>query len=526
MILRKGIALLLFIAIYCVSNAQEIPLKYTFGEKYNDRYKYSNLLTIGDDEKGGSLLVRAYYSGMVLKPKGYFIENYDKDLNLVSEYNYKLKNSNFVEGYVRNGQIYLLFLDYNHNTEAYDYVVHRSPMSEYNFTEETILSIPSDQVRQPLDRNYYNRKFTSGFTTSVLFDDKKSAFVISTHFKKGKINQHYIHLFSTSLKKLMTHDFSEEVEEKNYSFENVAFSQNLEKVYIVGKAYFKKRRFSAKERKFQYEMIQISQNGAKTQSFDDFSKFSEGLKPIMKNDKLFCIGFYADRKDNRYNGLSYFEVDPYTLFVKTKKYNPFSEQFMNDKFGREGDKEIKNLVFKNLSITNEGSILFNAEEYFVTSSVQANSSGGRIKVERYHHNDIVSAKLDSSGDVVWIRNINKAEVTQGDGAYASYSSYVKDGKTYFFIATSAENPQLMTGDRLLFKQGLSRNRNVFSIQLDENGKISFEKLIDDKEARLPLMVNVPLIDTEKDQLVFYAKRGSKKQLVRVDFKSSSSDMSK
>ncbi len=528
MVLRKGIALILFLAVYTVSNAQEMPLKYTFGEKYNDRYKYSNLLTIADDEKGGSLLVRAYYTGMILKPKGYFIENYDKDLNLVSEYNYKLKNANFVEGYVRNGQIYLLFLDYNYQTESYDYVVHRSPMAEYNFTQETILSIPSDPVRQPLDRNYYNRKFSSGFTTSVLFDDEKSAFVITTHFKKGKTNKHFIHLFNTSLTKLITHDFSAEVEEKNYSFENVAFSNDLENVYIVGKAYFKKRRFSAKERKFQYEIIKVTKKAttAQTQSFDDFSKFSEGLKPIMKNGKLFCVGFYANRKDNRYNGLSYFELDPYTLVAKTKKYSPFSDQFMMDKFGREEDKEIKNLVFKNLSINPDGSILFNAEEYFVTNSVQANSSGGRVKVERFHHNDIVSAKLNSSGDVIWIRNINKAEVTQGDGAYVSYSSYVKDGKTYFFIATSAENPQILSGERLLFKQGLSRNRNVFTIQLDENGKVSFEKLIDDKDARLPLMVNIPLIDGDKDRLLFYAKRGTKKQLVSVDFKSSQVGASK
>ena len=526
MILRKGIATLFFLIVLSPLSAQEIPVKYTFGEKYNDRYKYSNLLTIDDDEKGGFILIRAYYTGMILKPKGYFIENYDKNLNLVSEYNYKLKNANFVEGYIRNGQIYLLFLDYNYERESYEYVVHRSPMSEYNFTKETLLSIPSEPVRQPLDRNYYNRNFSSGFTTSVLFDDEKSAFVITTHFKKGKTNKHYIHLFDTGLKKLITHDFSAEVEEKNYSFENVAFSKDLQKAYIVGKAYFKKRRFLARERKFQYEMVQVSQNGSKTQSFDDFGKFSEGLKPIMKNDRLICVGFYANRKDNRYNGLSYFEVDPYNLSIKSKKYNPFSQQFMIDKFGREEDKEIKNLVFKNVTIEKDGSILFNAEEYFVTTSVQANSSGGRVRVERFHYNDIVSAKLSNSGDVIWTRNINKAEVTQGDGAYTSYCSYVKDGRTYFFISSAAENPQLLSGERLLFKQGLSRNRNVFTIQLDENGRISFEKLIDDKVARLPLMVSLPYIDKSTDQILFYAKRGTKKQLVRVGFSGFSEEASK
>ena len=119
--------------------------------------------------------------------------------------------------------------------------------------------------------------------------------------------------------------------------------------------------------------------------------------------------------------------------------------------------------------------------------------------------------------MLWARNINKAEVTQGDGAYASYSSYYKNGVTYFFICTAAENPQLISGERLIFKQGLSRNRNVFCISLDAKGQLGFEKVIDAQEARLPLMVSKPLIHEATDQMLFYAKRGSKKQLVRVAF---------
>ena len=192
--------MLFFVLCLGASNAQNIAVDYIFGEKYKDRYKFSNLLSISNDDNGGSVLVRAYYTGVILKPKGYFIEHYDKDLALISEYNYKLKNSNFVEGYVRNGQVYLLFLDYNYDSRSYEYVVHRSPITEMNFTEETLLSIPSKEVKNPLDKNYYNRNFTSGFTTSVLFDEEKTAFVISTHFKKGKNNNHFIYMFELKAK--------------------------------------------------------------------------------------------------------------------------------------------------------------------------------------------------------------------------------------------------------------------------------------------------------------------------------------
>ena len=145
-----------------------------------------------------------------------------------------------------------------------------------------------------------------------------------------------------------------------------------------------------------------------------------------------------------------------------------------------------------------------------------NSRGYPLRVERFHHNDIVSAKLDADGNMVWARNINKSEVTQGDGAYASYSTLTKDGNTYFFISTAADNPQLLNNQRLIFKQGLSRNRNVFVIQLNGQGQMSYKKIIDSKDARLPLMVSNPLMDQSSGNILFYAKRGTKKQLVNVD----------
>ena len=56
---------------------------------------------------------------------------------------------------------------------------------------------------------------------------------------------------------------------------------------------------------------------------------------------------------------------------------------------------------------------------------------------------------------------------------------------------------------------------MFVIRANASGNLTYKKLIDDKEVRLPIMVSRPMIDTAADDLVFYAKRGTKKQLVRV-----------
>lgn len=508
---------LAFIAIAVCSTltAQELPVDYNFGEKYNDRYKYSNLVTSDHDSQGGTVLVRAYYQGLILKPKGYLIEHYNKNLELVSEYNYKLKGKDFLSGHVHNGQLYLIFLDYNLDAGQYEYQVHRSPLDTYNFRSETLMGIRSEPVDEPIDRNFHNRNFNSGFTTSILSDKDNKAFVISTHFKKGKHNAHYMQVYDASLERLMQFDFTKEVEEKNFAFENMVVSNDLSEIFIMGKSYLKKKRFGPMERKFQYELVRLSPEGSLRRTFDEPGKYSESIVPLLHKGQLYCVGFYSDRKNNRYNGISFFRLHPGTMGIESQKYNPFSDRFMMDKLGKETDAAIADLIFKNVRFTADDHIVFNAEEYFVTNSVQANSSGGRVRVSRFHHNDIVSVKLNSAGDMVWARNINKTEVTQGDGAYASYSSYTKDGDTYFFICTATEEPQLMANDRLIFKQGFGRNRNVFIIRLDKDGELSYQKIIDAREARLPFMVSKPLVDYDNHNLQFYAKRGNKKQLVNV-----------
>lgn len=511
----RSLFCLLILLISIPAFCQQQSFDYSLGEKYNDAFRYSNLLAIDEDGAGGYVLVRAFYKGLVLSPKGYVIERYSRDLQLLSEQVYKIKGPEFVDAYTRNGQVYLLFLDYDPDSFTYQYVVHRTPFEKLEVTRVPLLTLRAGEGGSPLDKNRFNRDFSKGLNTAVLFDEDKRVFAITTQSRENRKEQQYrVHIYDTSLRKLMEHDLSAETENKNYAFENLTASKDLDQVYLLGKGYYRKKRFSALERRFQYEIVRMTPGGFSTQTFDQEGKYSEGLHPLHSGDKLICMGFYADRRNHLYNGLAYFELDPESLALRSRKYHPFPAGFMFDKFGKEGASFVKNLVFKGMQQASDGSLHFNAEEYFVTSSVQANSSGGRLRVERYHHNDIVSAKLDPSGELAWARNINKAEVTQGDGAYASYSSMIHQGKTYFFISTAADNPQRLNKERLVFKQGLSRNRNVFAIALDDSGEMAYDKVVDAADARLPMMVSKPYIDEASGEVVFYAKRGNKKQLVR------------
>ena len=510
------LTVLLYVTTATLCLAQEIPINYTLGENYSDRYKYSTLLATDTSAENETVFVRTYYGGYPLRPKGHFIEVYDTDLNLLRDYNYKYAGEHMVDGFVKNGQLYLLELIYNIDNEAYQYVVHQSPLHDFNFTERVLLSIPSKEVINPLAVNKYNRNFGNGFSTAVHFNDEHSAFAITVHHREGKAEKYNVYLYGTNLKQQFTYDFTNQIAEKNYAFENIEISKDLKTIYLTGKAFFKKRRVEATERRFQYELVKIRSSGHQIQEFNDTGRFPESLKPILSGTDLKVIGFYADRKDNRYNGLVYFNLDANSLDIKNKRYNAFSNQFMLDKFGREVDTELKNLIFKDIYITPDNGIIFSAEEYFVTKGEDISGGGTQI-TDRYHYNDIIVAKFTATGEMAWARNINKSEVTQGDASYASYAAYGNGNDMYFFI-NSGENPQKMSKERIIFKQGFSRNPNMFVIKVDANGELSYKKLIDDKDVRLPIMVSRPLVDNTTDKLLFYAKRGTKKQLVQVSVK--------
>lgn len=54
-----------------------------------------------------------------------------------------------------------------------------------------------------------------------------------------------MHVFDANLKKLMEYDFSSEIEEKNYAFENFTISKDQQQLYLKAKAYSKKYCFES-----------------------------------------------------------------------------------------------------------------------------------------------------------------------------------------------------------------------------------------------------------------------------------------
>ncbi len=496
--------------------SQNVNIRYEKSEIFRDKHKYSNIISIDQDAKGNVVIVRSYYGGVILKLKGYLIEHYDTNLNLIKEYDYPADPFKKVMGVlVSDNTIHILEVFYDRKKKGYSYIANSSSLDKISFNKKELLTVEAREEKEINFLENFTSTFQGAYYSQLLFDTKGDNFIITVDSRRKKHKMHKVFWFDKHLNKKLEYNFEGTFTNKNFVVESFTVAPNGKELFISGKAHFVRKKSDMDiVGRYQYELFKIDEHGSTKQQFDSSDHQIASLKPVFVKDRLLAVGFYSKRGLNRYNGLEFFELDKKSLNFIKKKKNPFSHQFMIDKYGSDKDKEVDNLIFRDLHVTEKGELIFNAEEYFYTKNYQTNSSGSGMWVYRHHYNDIVCAKMDSEGTMEWARNINKKEVTTGDEAYVSYTSLTHNNSTLFFI-NSGERPQKISKERLLFKDSYTRTPDVFAVQIDNNGLLDYAKVLEEVDAAAPVMVSRGIVDKSGEAVYFLARKGSRKQLIKM-----------
>jgi hypothetical protein len=518
--MKKRIAFALFVLSTISSYAQDIPTTIVKSDVFKDEYKYSQISDVTEDGNGGVLISRKYQGGFFSGgSSGYYFEHYDAKLKLIKEYEYELKYSEMekqssVLGIITNGnEVHLIDFLYNRQEKAYICSALTANINDFNFKKTELFRVKSEEIKQFSFFGSSSSSFDNDSWASMIVNEDKNAFAITLDIKDKLAETHKLFLYDNKLNKKIDHTFKREIKDKKFIYENIDVSKDGNTLYLLGKVYTDEKKSKKDGGKYQFELTRVTSDGEQTQAFDTEEHYSRSLKTIIFNDRLTCVGFYSDRKDNRYKGICYFEMDPQTLAVRKSKFTPFTEQFMIDKYGKDKDKELKNLSFRKMLIKTDGEIVLNAEEFYVTTTTVMTQNGSYTRTI-YHYDDIVSAKLNTSGDIVWARNINKRQATQGDESYISYTSTLKGNDTYFFINTG-EKVKKLSKDRIQFGQTSTKKSNLNVIRINENGDFDYKEILDDKENEVPFMVANGAITTDEHSVFFMGRKGKKKQILKV-----------
>jgi len=509
-IYRISLLILIFsFNVFAQDNKVDIPLDVKMTDVFEDDHKKTKLAFSTKDNDEGVFIGRRY-------KKGYYIEHFDNKLNLVKSYDFEVdkRRGKIDNAFLSGEDLCLIESVYNKKDKKIEYFINKTPKDTFLFQRSLLFSVPVDDVKRTvsffgLGQNSADADASGNFKIS-----KNQKYIVFTiDIKDKNFETHRIFVFNNALEKMYQTEFKRGIKDRNFKLENIDIDEKDGTVYLLGKVFAKEKKKKKEGGKYQFELYKIKGNSTQSLVFDSSERYIGSLTTVINNDKLFCVGFYSEKNDNRYKGLAYFDINQESMSLTNKVYSPFTKQFILDKYGKEKEKELKNVSFRSVHITENNEYVINAEEFFIRAHQLQNQQGSSFNYT-YHFRDIVSVKIDITGKLIWARNINKKQADNYYSPYLSYTSLYHDSKSYFFINCSDKIKKL-SNDRLQFKGTKINNSNFYVITLDASGSFEYKKILDAKESEVPFAVGNGILNKDQTEIVFQGRRGSKKQIMKV-----------
>lgn len=519
----KRITLIILLLLSISSFGQDISI--VKSEIFKDSKKRSSLEYSLEDNNGGLVIIRAYYGGLIKLLKGYYIQHFDSNLKLLKEIEYKINYSQIKNAFIKDNRLHLI--EYKLENEKVVFNAVSANLDDFEFSSREIFSLSSDEQHKDIvkvnnifsllnELSLYDRDHTG----EVVLSKNNNYFVINFDINNKDKETHKVIVFNNEFEKVYEQIIEKDIKDKYFEYNSIDVDDNDGTIYFLGKSYENETKKSKKDGKINYhfELYKVNSEGQKNISFKNEDKFISSLKLIKYKNELICVGFYGVKEEDKINGVSVFNINAETLAVENKKFIPFSEQFLTDKYGnqerkkkRKSEKGIKNIDFKDSFIMSNGDIVINAEESYVITHTRFSSNGGTKTTSTVHYDDIISLRIDKDGKLKWARNINKSQTGEET---SSYTTIVVGDNSYFFINCADEIKKLSAG-RIAFKKTSANRSNLYVIRIDKNGEFDYKKLIDDKDSEVYYKVNNGSINLDKQTVILIGKKKKKSRVIKL-----------
>lgn len=520
----KKITLLILLLTAIIGTAQDI--KIVKSDIFQDSKKISSLNYSLEDGNGGLVTIRSFYGGFGNKLRGYYIQHFDADLNLINQTEFEVKKNQIKNAFIKDNKLHLIEYVVNKKDKEIIFNAVSANLSDLSFSSKKILSLSESNQKKyfgiiifPLVIDNLSQK-DDNHTGEVVMSRDNNYFAINFDINNKNKETHKIFVFDSDFNKTYEQTIQKDIKDKYFYYNSIDIDDTDGTVYFLGKSFENNTTKSKKNGKtnYHFEVYKVNASGQANVSFKNDDKFISSLKLKKSNDRLVCIGFYGQKKEYKINGVSLFNLDPETLAIQNKKFTPFSKQFLTDKYGnkeaikkRVKKKGLNNIDFKSVTLMDNGDIAVNAEEYYITIHTINLPNGGTTERRLYHYDDIISLRLTETGDLKWARNINKR---QTGPANSSYTSITIGEDSYFFINCS-DNIKKLSADRILFKQTKAKRSNLYVIKINKEGEFNFKKLIDDKASKVYYRVLNGNINIDKQTVVLMGKRKKKSRILKL-----------
>ncbi len=519
---------MLFLIIFLfgtIAQAQTDSLKVAVSEIFKDEKYKTTLLFAKEDANGDIFVVRNYYS-RIANPKGYYIEHFNKDLKLLKRTTVEINRSEIKGLFLTEDSLVLLQFQYNYKAKEYAFSTLTSSKEDFEFTKNEIYALDRTRLNkydhfgirsEPEYNLLHNFNFgdiaesESGefLALNLLTKTTEGSALLVITFNK-KFEKIYEYEFESLIAIKETANKKLQLEYLNMVVDNKGTVYFLGRVFNNGDIILEKKNapnyyfilFSADSVSKKQQLISIESNN-----------IIRSLQLVNKVDKLAAVGLYTDPSttgffDNSigYSGVVRFNLESKSLLTSSESFQPFSEEFMMEKYGKVKEKVKSFLTYRSTFMLENGDVIINAEEF-----ERIITNYGRAAEQIYK--DIISCRINSNGELIWAKNINKKQSAWSldNIPFLSYASTVKNGVSYYLVNANEELKELKN-DRIKLTDG----SKLYVLKVLKNGDISYSTPLYSNIFNAQLEVRFDVLINDSD-LLMQAESNKKPMLVKVYF---------
>jgi len=477
----------IFLIVYSNLLAQDSSVSTITSEIFNEEEFKTSLLFAEEDSNGDIYIVRDFLTSYAA-PKGYYLEHYDKNMNLLKKTSLEINDSELRGMFLFEDEVRLIEFRYIQKEKRYSFVALQLKKSDFSISETELISIDRAEIKK---YDHYGIRKEPDFGAIRIFNfgdvtisENKKFFALQLYKKEKRGFSFYVKTFRANFEELYTHSvFEGDTDKKNSGSKKVILTQqvvldNKGDIYLLGKLYSGDEIEEIKKGKpnYSYQLVQLSKDRVKYALLPIEEKFVNSLAMLIDGGFAYCFGLYSDDfgkflKQQQQIGTIRFKIDKADMSISDSKYSLFKKQFQLDKYGKDNEKGAKYVTLRAFGFTDDGGIIFNTEEYF-----RSVSSNYGLTTTHNEYSDIMSFKIDANGEVVWSRNINKRQKTGKRSEIGNYSfaSFIIGNGTKILFNTDPEIKRLSDGRDKFTSNWTSSRQRFFTVTISSIGELTYE----------------------------------------------------
>ena len=301
--------------------------------------------------------------------------------------------------------------------------------------------------------------FSFGSTKFHLMTSKDESKILIEYRKKPTVKKDTkswdiinVNVFDVDMNKQWAKQYKMPYTERRMSFlDNMV--DNDGNVFMLSKVYHDdsnkdKKKRKDKETNYHIELFELNSSLGKieTSKISLGDKFINGISVYQANNKeIICAGYYNNGTSrSAANGIFAYTIDQNGDLI-SKSHHEIPLEILNQHATRKGKKknnkkekkgkaEAGSLSLDKLIIHSDGGLTFVGEVYYTV--YHYTKTGGYYT---YHYGDVHISKINSKGELLWMKKIPKKQIGRRGKGGMSYTHFNANGNHYLIYLDNVKN---------------------------------------------------------------------------------------